>query len=473
VTVSAATSERGAPASEPARRRLRDYGLTPLVILFILNAVDEFDRSVLSVALDDIREDFGLSDFTVSFLPLAVVFITGIISLPAGNWADRRRRVNILALGAMIWGGAGVFAATSANFIQLFLTRALLGFGQGTIIPTHASLLSDYYPLNVRGRALGYHRSANPLGQVVGAIVGGLIVGSVGWRWGFLAAAIPGILLGAYAFKLREPRRGEADLLEAAHQNPLFSSFLSDPPDKKGFFESLGDIWRIRSLRMLIFTNAAFGFSLFGVGVWIPTFFERKYGYSTEAAAGALGFLALAAFFGAWYGGPFADRYLSRGFRFLGQAGAAAAAILTVTWTLAFLVPSAPFCIAMLTLGALLASVGTGGLVSIIAAVSPPRIRSQAFAAFGLALAVCGAAFAPAVVGAGSDLMQRYTDLDNGETLRWSMLGATTAVMTLGTWFAWQSSKTAAQDAEKTMGDFLTDFQRRVAAQQAAQSAPE
>jgi len=444
---------------------VRDFGLAPLVVLFILNAVDEFDRSILAVALDDIREDFGLSDFTVSFLPLAVVFITGVISLPAGNWADRHRRVNILALGAMVWGGAGIFAATSANFIQLFLTRALLGFGQGTIIPTHASLLSDYYPLSVRGRALGYHRSANPLGQVVGAVVGGIIVGAVGWRWGFLAAAVPGILLGAYAFRLREPRRGEADLLQAAQQNPLFSSFLSDPPDKLGFWRSLRHIWRIRSLRMLIFTNAAFGFSLFGVGVWIPTFFERKYGYSTEAAAGALGFLALAAFFGAWYGGPFADRFLHRGFRFLGQAGAAAAAILTVTWTLAFLVPNAIFCLAMLTLGALLASVGTGGLVSIIAAVSPPRIRSQAFAAFGLALAVCGAAFAPAVVGAASDLLQHYTDMGSGETLRWSMLGATTAVMMLGTWFAWESSKTCAADAEKTMGEFLRDFQARAAAQ--------
>ncbi len=469
MTVSA-PSEPESLASNPAKRaRLKDFGLTPLVVLFILNAVDEFDRSILAVAAEDIRKDFGLSDFTVSFLPLAVVFITGIISLPAGNWADRHRRVNILAMGAMVWGGAGMFAATSANFVQLFLTRALLGFGQGTIIPTHASLLSDYYPLSVRGRALGYHRSANPLGQVVGAVLGGVIVGAVGWRWGFLAAAIPGLVLGAVAWRLREPRRGESELLDAAKQNPLFASFLEDPPDRLGFWASLKHIWAIRSLRMLIFTNAAFGFSLFGAGFWIPALFERKYNFSTEAAGGVLGILALGAFFGAWYGGPFADKYLHKGFGFLGQAGTAAAAILVVTWTLAFLVPNAPFCIVMLTLGALLASIGTGGLVSIIAAVSPPRIRSQAFAAFGLALAVCGAAFAPVVVGGASELLQHYTNLDEGETLRWSMLGATTFVMALGTWFAWESSKTAAADAEKTMGDFLTDFQARHAAASASE----
>ena len=466
MTVAAPAEEPTPPASTaaPRKARVRDYGLAPLVILFILNAVDEFDRSVLSVAMEDIREDFGLSDFTVSFLPLAVVFITGVISLPAGNWADRYRRVNILGFGAMVWGGAGIFAATSTNFIQLFLTRALLGFGQGTIVPTHASLLSDYYPVGVRGRALAYHRSANPLGQVVGAAVGGVIVGLVGWRWGFLAAAIPGLLLGAYALRMREPRRGEADLLAAAQQNPLFASFLNDPPDRLGFWQSLGHIWRIRSLRMLIFTNAAFGFSLFGVVFWIPASFERRYDFSTEAAGASLAFLAFAAFLGTWWGGPIADRYLSRGWAFLGRIGALAALLLTVTWTLAFIFPWYAWCISMLTLGAFLASLGTGGLVSIIAAVAPPKIRSQAVAAFGLALAVCGAAFAPVVVGGLSDFFQWQFDMDNGESLRWSMLAATTAVMTLGTWFAWESARTASADAEKTMGDFLADFQARAAA---------
>lgn len=454
-----------APATTLRRPKLRDFGLVPLVVLFILNAVDEFDRAVLAVALDDIREEFGLSDFTVGFLPLAVIFITGIISLPAGNWADRWRRVNILSVGAIVWGSAGLLASTSTNFIQLFLTRALLGFGQGTIVPTHASLLSDYYPVSVRGRALGYHRSANPLGQVIGAIIGGLIVGAVGWRWGFAAAAVPGLILGIYAWRLREPRRGEADLLAAAKQNPLFASFLADPPDKLGFFESLGHVWRIRSLRMLIFTNAAFGFSLFGVVFWIPAFFERRYDYSTEAAAGTLAFLAFAGFVGSWYGGPLADRNLVRGFGFMGTVGAWAAGILALTWSLAFAIPSAPLCIALLTIGGLLASAGTGGLVSIVAAVSPPRIRAQAFAAFGLALAVCGAAAAPLTIGGISELLQAYADMDNGESLRWGMFIATATVMALGTWFAYEAAKTSEADAQKTMGEFLATYQARSAAE--------
>jgi len=453
-----------APPAAPRKPRLKDFGLVPLVVLFILNAVDEFDRAVLAVSIEDIRKYLGLSDTTVALLPLAVIFITGIISLPAGNWSDRYKRVNILSAGAVVWGSAGILAATSQSFIQLFLTRALLGFGQGTIVPTHASLLSDYYPVSVRGRALGYHRSANPLGQVIGAVIGGGIVAVAGWRWGFAAAAVPGVILGIYALRLREPSRGEADLLAAAKQDPIFASYLSNPPDKLSFFGSLSTIWRIKSLRLLIFTNAAFGFSLFGGVFWIPALFEREFGFSTGGAGLALAGLALAGFIGTWFGGPFADRNVAKGFTYVGKIGVWATAALTVTWSIAFLMPNAALCLGLLSLGALVASLGTPGLISIVAAVSPPRIRAQSFAAFGLALAVFGAAAAPVCVGALSELLQSSADMDEGEALRWAMLAATTVVMALGTWLSWAASRHCAADAQKSMSEFLASYQARAAA---------
>jgi MFS family permease len=448
----------GEPVPVRRRAQLRDFSLVPLVVLFILNAVDEFDRAVLAVALDDIREEFGLSDASVGLLPLAVIFITGVISLPAGNWADRWKRVHILSIGAMVWGSAGLVAATSQNFVQLFLTRALLGAGQGTIVPTHSSLLSDCYPVSIRGRVLGYHRAANPLGQVVGALVGGAIIAAAGWRWGFAAAAVPGLILGAVALRLREPGRGEADLLAAAKQDPLFAEFMAQPTDAVGLRRSLREIWAIRSLRYLIFTNAAFGFSLFGVVFWIPALFERQFGFSTSEAGGALAVMAFASFAGTWLGGPFADRNVARGFSHAGRTGVVATALLTVTWSIAFLLPSAGLCLALLALGAFLASVGTPGLISIVAAVSPPRIRSQAFSAFGLALAVCGAAAAPVSVGFASEFLQSRADRSEGDALRLAMLGATAVVMSLGTWLAWRASRTCAADVQKTMHDFFASY---------------
>lgn len=459
--------ETGAPA---ARSSIRDFGLRALVVLFILNAIDEFDRAVLAIALDRIRVDFGVSDATVGLLPLAVIFITGAISLPAGTWADRWTRRNILAIGAMIWGSAGMFAAASSTFIQLFLTRALLGFGQGTIAPTHLSLLSDYYPVQVRGRVLGYHRAANPAGQVIGALVGGGIVAAAGWRWGFVAAALPGLLFGLYALTLREPRRGESDLLDAAAENPLLAEFLHEPDDKPGFFASLGDIFANRTLRLLILTNAAFGFTLFGIVFWLPAFFEREYGFTTSQAGVAFAFLALAAFAGTWFGGPLADRNVHKGFTYIAKLGVYATGFLTLTWTVAFAAPSAPVTIIALVLGAVITSLAIPGVTAIVAAVSPPRIRSQAFAAFGLALAVCGAAAAPLVVGAASEALQQWAGMDEGASLRWSMVASAATVASLGTYLMYRASKVAAEDVQRTMAAFLQDYMSRAQAKAAAAS---
>jgi MFS family permease len=466
LAVETAASSRPVPAARAARPSIRQYGMRALVLLFILNAVDEFDRAVLTVGLDDIQQHFGLSNFTAGLLPMAVIFITGILSLPAGNLADRWKRTGILAAGAMIWGSAGLFAAASRSFVQLFLTRALLGFGQGTIGPTHLSLLADYYPPAVRGRVMNYWRSANGFGSIVGAVLGGAIVAYAGWRWGFVAAAVPGLIFGLVALTLREPRRGEAELKQAIDSNPMMAEFLREPADKRGFFESLGTILRTRTLRYMILANAAIGFTLIGVVVWLPALFERKYGFSTGEAGGAFGVLALAAFVGQWLAGPYADNRFDRGMGYLGRMGAASVVILLVTWTIAFAIPFWPATLLLLTGGGFVASVGSGGLIPIVAACSSPRIRSQSFAAFGLSLSVLGAALAPAAVGGVADLFEKG-GVSEGDALRYSMLLAASIVAAVGAWLVYEASRSADDDARHTIANFIAEHTDHAAAARA------
>ena len=436
---------------------IRAYGSKALVVLFVLNAIDEFDRAVLAVSLDRIRVSFHLSDWQVSLLPLAVIFITGLLSLPAGNLADRMSRTKILAYGSIVWGGAGLLAASATSFFYLFFTRALLGVGQATINPTHASLLSDYYPVSVRGRVLGYHRAANPLGQVLGGVVGGVIIAWLGWRWGFVAAAVPGLLFGMLALTLREPKRGEADLNAAVAENPKLADFLKEPEDAMSFRESLSTIFGIATLRNLIFANAAFGFTLIGVAFWLPGLLERRYDFSTQEAGLGFAALALTSFFATWFGGPFADWCLRRGFSFIANFAVFATMVLTVTWTIGFAIPAVVPMLVLLSVGGLVASFGIPGITALVAATAPPRIRSQAFAAFGLALAVFGAAAAPLVVGAISELFQSQWGVNEGDSLRYAMIIASATVMSLGTYFVYRASRTAGSDAQRVLQDFIAE----------------
>ncbi len=442
---------------EVAWGKVRDYGLKPITLLFILNAVDEFDRSVLAVAMETIREDFEVSDTVVGLLPFAFVLLAGVIGVPAGTWADRWVRKYIITIGAMVWGAAGLLAAAARSFSQLFMTRILLGAGQGTIGPTHLSLLSDYYPINVRGRVLGYHRSANPFGQVLGAVLGGVIVAAYGWRWAFVAAAIPGLVFGLYALTLREPRRGESDIEQASRQNPLLAAFLKEPEDKKGFFESLSTIFARKTLTYLITANATVGFALVGVLFWLPALFERRYGLTPRGASTVLGALGIASFLGTWFGSPRSDKELKKGFTHLTRFGATGVAVLAVLWPLAFAANNPVLVTVLMSVGAFVASYGLPGLIAVVAASSPPRVRSQSFAVFGLALAVFGAAVAPILIGALSDLLQAR-GMDDAESLRWSLFVNTTAVVGFGTWCIFRAARHAADDVSRTITEFFAEL---------------
>ena len=121
-------------------------------------------------------------------------------------------------------------------------------------------------------------------------------------------------------------------------------------------------IFRIPTLRNLIFANAAFGFTLIGVVFWLPTLFERRYDFSTQEAGLAFGGLALMSFIGTWFGGPFADWCVRRGFMYVARIGIAASIVLTITWTIGFSIPNAGLMIVMLAGGAL----GVGLAISLI-----------------------------------------------------------------------------------------------------------
>jgi MFS transporter, Spinster family, sphingosine-1-phosphate transporter len=196
---------------------------------------------------------------------------------------------------------------------------------------------------------------------------------------------------------------------------------------------------------------------LIGIVYWFPTLFERKYDFSTEQAGAAFGALALSAFVGQWLAGPFIDRRLPRGFSYLTRLGAAAVALLTVTWVIGFAIPVAPISLLLIIGGAFFASLGSGGLIPVVAACSPPRIRSQLFAAFVLSLAVFGAAAAPVIVGGMSEGFQHYLDVNEGDSLRYAIIIATSTVSSLGAWFIYQASRSADADVQRVIGEFIAE----------------
>jgi MFS family permease len=95
----------------------------------------------------------------------------------------------------------------------LFLTRCFVGVGEAAYGPAAPTLISDLYPVSVRGKVLSWFYAAIPVGSALGYALGGVVVHQLHleWRWAFYIVVPPGLLLALFCFLMHEPVRGQAD----------------------------------------------------------------------------------------------------------------------------------------------------------------------------------------------------------------------------------------------------------------------
>ncbi|WP_069803822.1 MFS transporter [Thermogemmatispora onikobensis] len=199
-----------------AKRRTSGYATYAFAIMFSINFLNYMDRYVFTGASTTIGQELGLGLDQLGYIASAFLIVYTLGTLPFGIWADRTRRKNVVALCVAIWSLATAFTALASNFIALFLSRMVLGVGEAGYYPAGTALLSDYYSRKKRARVMSRWGAGSLIGLMVGFILGGVIagLGRGSWRLAFLISGIPGLVLALLAWRLREPRRNEADELE-------------------------------------------------------------------------------------------------------------------------------------------------------------------------------------------------------------------------------------------------------------------
>jgi branched-chain amino acid transport system ATP-binding protein len=362
-----------------------DAPVTPLVVLFGLNAVDELDRTAFSVLSPDIRDAFGLSNSGILGLVTAFGIVVLILTLPIAHQADKRNRVRMATGGAMAWTVFTVMTGLAPGIAVLLLSRIGSGLGKAVNEPTHNSLLADYYPPETRARVYYAHRMANSVGQLLGPALAGILGTLFTWRTPFVVFAGPTIFFVLLAAKLREPTRGYWDKRVAGATHDEAEAEVAEEP--LSFSEAWRMLWHVKTLRRVYWSLPFLLASLLGLATLLNLFWEEVYGLNS-ASRGALESSAEAfQIVGILIAAVWVQRILNdnpaRVVRALGVGGAAAGGALAIMALSPVMVGSiiGRFLFAMIVVSL------TPGIYAVASLVIPARARALGFssaAIFGL-----------------------------------------------------------------------------------------
>jgi MFS family permease len=325
-------------------------------------ALDAFDVMLFALVLPAVISDLGLTTGQGGLLGSVTLVAAAAGGIGFGWIADRFGRTRAMMLSVALYSVFTAACGLAGSFIAFAVCRILLGIGMGGEWASGAALVSEWWPAEHRGKALGLMQSGWAIGYAVAALVAGAVQPRFGWRAVFFAGILPAFFTIWIQRRVKEP-----EIWRTRGTLPQSSGRLA------ALFHSNLALLTI----VLTLMNACTLFAWWGFNLWLPSYLK------SSPARGGLGLAggAASAFvvimqIGMWLG------YITFGFvsdrvgrkRTYVTYLVAAAALLAIYVTVR--VPTV-----LLVLGPFVAFAATGyfsGFGAVTAEIYPTAIRATA-----------------------------------------------------------------------------------------------
>jgi MFS family permease len=388
------------------------YPWIVVIFLMLLNTSSAIDRTVISLLVKPIRADLGITDTQFSMVTgLAFATMYSIAGLPMGLLIDRGSRRLIMSLGVAGWSIMTTACGLATRFWGLFAFRVGVGIGEATMSPAAYSLIADYFPRSMLGRALSIYGISSALGSGLALLIGAAVIGVIShlaldlpvlgpikpWQAVFFAVGLPGIVLALLTMVVvKEPPR-----------HTLAAAAAASGDEAATLRAAMRYAWSNRGIYGPLFLGMGL-IVMFGYGsnVWYPAFLQRAHGFSLVRAGQFWGLSVLIlGILGTITAGSVADWMVAKGRRdghfvvamFYGVGnvvcGIGTGLTVSVPWlSLSFAAATGFFCNTIV-----------GVMAAAIQIVTPNRMRGKISALYILTAAFIGYAFGPTAIAASTD----------------------------------------------------------------------
>jgi MFS transporter, ACS family, hexuronate transporter len=282
-----------------------------VALLFVLSAINNLDRQVLSVLAPTLRKELGFTPVEYSYIVTAFLAAYAVGYMFCGTIVDRIgvRLSVVIALGA--WSLVAMGHALAAGWVSLLAWRFALGVGQSFNAPCGVKAIAEWAPKRERGLSTAIFSNGNIWGAILAPPLVSFITLRYGWRWAFVATGALGFvyLVAWLAFydspdKQRRLKPAERDYILAERAATGVKSSLSmltalRHPAVLGFF-----------FARLLTDSLSFFFSF-----WLPEYLQTARGFSL-AMIGIFAWVpSLASVVGGPGGGALSDWLVRRGWK--------------------------------------------------------------------------------------------------------------------------------------------------------------
>ena len=242
--------------------------------------VEEMDRDSFGLLIPNIQQSFHMTNAGILSL-VAVAALLGLsLTVPIAQMSDTHSRVRLMLIGSSIFAVFSFGTGLAAFIWVLVIMRSGSGLGQATVLPTHNSLMSDWFPIAARPRVFSVYRFANALGAFIGPLMAGLLAAWIGWRAPFIVLAVPTIILVLLGLRLVEPVRG---VQEREAMGMEGEALLTEEP-APSFAESWRMVWKVDSLRRVFYALPFLAASIIGFASLAALLYQDAFGLTPSTA---------------------------------------------------------------------------------------------------------------------------------------------------------------------------------------------
>ena len=263
--------------------------------------LDAMDVMFYAFALGAIQREFSLSSAQAGGLASVTLIASAIGGVLFGLFADRFGRARSLVYSIIAYSIFTALTATATSVFALILWRSLVGLGMGGEWSAGSVLVSETWPADHRGKAIGIMQSGWAIGYIFAAIIAAAVLPWLGWRALFVIGVLPAIVTIWIQRQIPEPEIWKQNKATKQHQPFSQLAIIFSRPFVK------------RTLIASMLTTFVL-FAYWGLFTWMPSFLARP----VEQGGAGLGIvksstwiipMQIGAFFGYLLFGFFADRY--------------------------------------------------------------------------------------------------------------------------------------------------------------------